>query len=256
MDYKMNKRGQIAIFVVIGIILVAGILLLAFLRNSNRIGTTSVDSSNAEQYIGKCVRDSAQKALDKMIPQGGFVSPGDYKTYNNIKATYICKNVNSYEPCINQYPQYMHSVEQELVQQVRKDIGGCFSALTDELKRKNYDVTYTSPELNVSIKPEVVHTQILTKMTITKSAQTQNYDEFNVDLRSPIYNLIYTAQIIASQEAQYCYFEYVGYSLLHPEVSVKKFTMSDASRVYTIRDSKTKIEMNIAVRGCAIPAGF
>jgi hypothetical protein len=255
MDEKMSKRGQVAIFVIIAIILIVGIGFIFFLRGGG-ISSDVADSSNVEQYISRCVRESTKKTLDKITPQGGFAAPTDYKTYEDVKATYICKNVNYYEACINQYPQYLKSVEKEITTEVNKYLGGCFAALEGELKRQNYDVSYSTPTLKIVMKPDFVDAIVSTKMSVSKNGKTQSYNDFTVRVNSPIYLLTSTAQIIASQEAQYCYFEFLGYSLLHPELTVKEFSMSDATRIYTIADTKTNTKMNIAIKGCTIPAGF
>jgi hypothetical protein len=34
------------------------------------------------------------------------------------------------------------------------------------------------------------------------------------------------------------------------------FTLSDSTKIYTIKDKETGKEFNIATRGCAIPAGI
>ncbi|HLC52957.1 MAG TPA: hypothetical protein VJK03_00280, partial [Candidatus Nanoarchaeia archaeon] len=60
---------------------------------------------------------------------------------------------------------------------------------------------------------------------------------------------------ISSQEAKYCYFEYVGYMILHPEFDIQKTALSDSTKIYTIKDIRTEEVMRIATRSCAIPPG-
>ena len=71
-----------------------------------------------------------------------------------------------------------------------------------------------------------------------------------------MYDLASVANEIASQEAKFCYFEYVGFNILYNDFDIRKDTLSDSTKIYTIKHKKTAAEMNIAVRGCAIPAGF
>ena len=93
-------------------------------------------------------------------------------------------------------------------------------------------------------------------MTIKNNEETRDFEKFDFQFSSPIFNLANIAIEIADQEAKYCYFEYVGYSIIYPRYQISLFTMSDSTRIYTIKDTKTKKEMNIAIRGCALPQGL
>jgi len=94
------------------------------------------------------------------------------------------------------------------------------------------------------------------KITLAKNEQSQTFNEYNIEVMNPLYDLSKVAIEIASQEAKYCYFEYVGYMILYPRFSIEKFAFSDSTKIYTIKDKYTNKEMNIAIRGCAIPPGI
>ena len=89
-----------------------------------------------------------------------------------------------------------------------------------------------------------------------KNGQTMKYNEFNADIKSPLYNLAKIAIEIASQQAKFCYFEYVGYMILYPRYSIDVFAMSDSTKIYSIEDRESGKKLNIAIRSCAIPPGI
>ena len=80
----MNKRGQIALFVIIGVMLVAAILLLAYFRP--QIFKAAVSPEEAQRLVtsqiqpirdltDECMLLAARKTLNTMGRQGGYVIP-------------------------------------------------------------------------------------------------------------------------------------------------------------------------------------
>ena len=84
----------------------------------------------------------------------------------------------------------------------------------------------------------------------------QTISEIATNVRSPLQDIGLVVNEIVSQEAQYCYFEYVGYMILYPDWDIRVTTRSDATKIYTVTHIPTDITMQFAVRGCAFPAGI
>jgi hypothetical protein len=251
---KINIKGQVAIFVIVAIVIVVAIILIFAVYRGPTISITQ--EFEPESFIDNCLRESLRETTLSALPQGGFVNPTDYKLYNNIKVTYLCKNINYYEPCITQYPLYITQIQQDIKTNVEENIETCFITLEDELEKRNYDYSGGEISLEVILKPEIVEVIVFRDFTLSKSGTTRSFNSFTASIKSPIYDLAYIANEIAAQEAEFCYFENVGFNILYNEYDVKKFTMSDSTKIYSIKHKKSGEEMNIAIRGCAIPAGF
>ncbi len=113
--------------------------------------------------------------------------------------------------------------------------------------------------LQINLAPKQINVNVEKKFEITKNEETRKFNKFNVKINSPLYDLAVVAQEIASQEAKYCYFEYLGYSLLYPQVSIEKNQVGSeetATDIYSIRDKITGKELLIAIRSCAMPGGL
>jgi len=134
---KINKKAQISIFVIVALLLVAVIILFFVIYRPPTINIG--EEFSPESFIDKCLRKSLRETVDVMLPQGGFVNPADYKIYNNVKATYLCKNINFYEPCVTQYPLYITRLEQEIEDNTRETIEQCFISLEQELQDRKYE---------------------------------------------------------------------------------------------------------------------
>jgi len=252
----MANKGQISMFVIISILLVGAIILFFALFKTGKINILGNQDFSPESFVSKCVRDSAREKIDVMIPQGGFLNPKDYKIYKDTKVSYLCKNINYYQPCITQYPLYISRLQKELKEGMRKDVEACFVNLEDELKKRNYDFEGGDFNISVVLKPGRVEFNVYRDMKLTKDGISKNINFFSGAIKSPLYDLAFVANEIVRQEAKYCYFEYVGFMLLYNDFDIKKYAMSDSTKIYTIKDKESEMEMNIAVRGCAIPPGF
>ncbi len=249
-----EKRGQVAIFVIVALLLMGAIVLFFVLRTGPTLTVGQVFETQA--FLGQCLRPEIQKTIDDLLANGGFAEPKDTTLYQDKKIVYLCKNINYYQPCVMQHPRYIEEVRLELQEQLMDDIENCFNLLGEELTTRGFtrssgDFTYEAVS-----KPGIVELEIMQNLTISKDGLSQSYEKFIIISRSPFYDLISVAHEIARQEAQFCYFENLGYSLLYRDIEIKKDVKSDSTKIYTLEHKETGKELMIAIRGCAIPAGF
>ena len=124
------------------------------------------------------------------------------------------------------------------------------------MQDRKYEFSGGDIVLEAKLKPGIVELTVFRDFSFSKGGVSQDFDSFTTGLSNPLYDLAYVANEIASQEAKFCYFEYVGYNILYNKFDIRKHTLSDSTKIYNIKDKQTGKEMNIAIRGCAIPAGF
>lgn len=251
----MSLRGQVSIFVILGIVVAVTLaLLIVFSRGSVRIG--EIGSWDAESFIESCVRDSLETHAEVALPQGGFVRPASTIRYKGIDVPYVCYNANFYQSCISQYPRYLTTVEEQLTEAVGQDIESCFDGLREEAVRRGYAISIGAISHRVVLKPHMIEVPVNADVSLTKDSSVSSFSGFVTLQQSPLYNLAQLAQEIASQESKFCYFEYVGFMLLYPEFEIRKDVLSESTKIYTLIDTESGKTSQIAVRGCAIPAGF
>ncbi len=250
----MNKKGQVTIFVFVAIIIVAGIMLVFLIQRAPRINIGQ--GFEPENFISSCVRETSKEIVNEIMPQGGFVDPSDFKLYNNHRVTYLCKNINQYEPCIVQYPNLISRLQQEIKENIEDDVEKCYNLLESELEKRNYQYEGGEVEIEVELRPKQIEIVVKRDFSISRNNEVRAFDEFQVLLLSNLYDLGWLANEIVAQETKFCYFENVGFNAIYPEFDIRKEVMSDATKIYTIINKQTMEEMNIAIRGCAIPAGF
>ena len=116
MGEKINRRGQVALWVILGVILAASVLLFFALTREPTItrplqGDVSFD---VQSYLQECVGEHVEEAVGTMLPQGGFITPRNPVYFDNTYIEYLCENVGLYEPCINQHPMFMYDLKKEI----------------------------------------------------------------------------------------------------------------------------------------------
>jgi hypothetical protein len=254
---KINKRGQMVIWVIVALFLVISIAFFLFIdRRVSSPTEVIVREVNPERFIDDCVNAHVDSVVDIILPQGGFVNPVLSKEYKGDDISYLCYNRGNYRPCIQQHPLLLSDMEFEITSYLGLLVDTCFSDLAVELEKRSSEVTLGDMEVNVALGINRVYVDISRELIISKNGESTRFRDFDTEVISPVYNLGRIASEIAAQEARYCHFEYVGYMILYPEVEITKTPLSDSTIIYSITDKASESKMNIAIRGCAIPPGF
>jgi len=251
----MAKKGQVTIWVIIAIVIVSIVLLFLFLREKNPFPEPT-KGVNPVPFIQTCARQAVYENLEKIMAQGGFINPTNYKLYKNTKIAYLCENEGYFKPCINQHPMFLNEVENELLNATYEKIDECFYNLKSELEKHNTQMNFKEINVSIAFAPQRIKLSIYRETEISERGENKKFRDFSVDITHPIYDLIMVANEIASQEAKYCYFEYVGYMMEYPNFDIRKESLSDSTKIYIIKERISGKSLSIAIRGCAIPPGL
>lgn len=252
-----SRKAQITIFIIIALLLIAGIVLYFLLLRKPEVNP--VQYANPAAFMDSCIKDYTQEAVNIMLPQGGYTEPKNYKLYEDNKVAYLCYTSKYYSACTNQEPLYIMHLEDEINSYIKPKIQECFSLLRQDLEKRGYSIEEKGLETTVSLEPKRVKVSMKKYIKLSKGNEVQEFDEFDSSLQSPLYDLGIIAQEIASQEARFCDFEYLGYMMLHKEYDIEKKAVGSgetASKIYIIGDRASGKKLYIAIRSCAIPPGF
>ena len=248
-----NQRAQATIFIIVAVLMIAAVGVVFLLKFQQTPTTTTSPERNPGAFIESCVKEKMQENIDLVVSQGGFIEPKDFKIYNDIKTSYLCKNVVNYEPCINMHPMFFSEISKDLKNNIAPFIDECLVNLKETLEKDKYGVVFgEETEVSVNLVPNQVLLKIVKDITITKSEETFTFNEMIISFNTALYDLVLIATRIADNEARFCYFEYGGYMNLYPDYFIKFHLMSDSTKIYSIKDRTTEEEMNIAIRGCAL----
>ncbi len=259
---KIYKRGQMSIFIIIGIMLVSLIALFFLMRQGVIPSIGKSPETNPNSFLETCMRDKIKDTLNILLSQGGYINNPLSKKFkfegekNYSYISYLCYNQNYYLPCINQEPLLIQHLKKEIKNYISDDIENCFGELGSSLEEQGYvvDAVYKGFEVDLVSKKIII--DIDGKLTLTKTDETKKIEKFKIIFLTRLYDLAVVGQEIVSQEAKYCNFEQLGFMLLYPQFKIDKFRTGDSTIIYTVQHSDSKEKFRFAVRSCVIPPGI
>lgn len=248
----MNKRGQVSVFAIAGVIIIILIALFFFLRNEYGffISPTVFLSDKAkpiEDNLKFCVDKSVKDSLRDFLKQGGDFFPGQYNFYQSKFVKYYCTNIPNTDKCLNVMPGFGDIVK-SFNDRLQLDVNNCVDkdlvkgglgydvnagVLTTEtvvsgnnlLVKVNYDVKIKKNEFSQSV-----------------SGITRNYDV-------PLEDLYKVAVDIVNAEANAGFFEQLLYMLNERGQFIINIDKPYPDKIYKINKKDNDYELWFAVEG-------
>ncbi|MDP2947553.1 MAG: hypothetical protein Q8N88_05555 [Nanoarchaeota archaeon] len=177
---NMRKRGQVTVFIIIGVVALIVISLILFLRNQTGLFVPKQEflkgvSENIKDSISECIDTYAKDGLNLMYDQGGKINPTDYKLYQSKKVSYLCTNIPKDKRCLNLL-QPLSSWEKELDDYLKLNLDQCINLDAFKSSLGAYDIKYEGYDINTQILEEEVLVEVKPKITITKDGKNLNVD--------------------------------------------------------------------------------
>ena len=151
-ENKLGKKGQITIFVIIAIVIVAAIGLV-FYQDIRKWINPSIKDFMPNDCIGREVKYS----LNQTMIHGGLLSPELYFNYNNEAVNYICYTSEWYKTCVMQNPMLKQDIEKEVLANSSMGIKSCINNMKRGFEKIGYAVqSIGSESASISIVPDKI----------------------------------------------------------------------------------------------------
>ena len=226
-----NKKGQIAVFIIIAIVIVLGILLLVFVRfNSENVTDSSklIGNDRIVYELENCIDLNLKTAVQILGLQGGYLVKDFESIETSIGNIAIVYSGTSKLLSINQ-------IEGEISNYLEKIIPLC-------LEEDNYDFEfeYETRSVRSTIKSDEIEALASIYITIDKDDSTETIDLSHKSVRDSNFKDIYDAasDIVLAHSRDP---EYVDISLLSEYGYDISFISIDNYVLYIIKDEDFKI---------------
>ena len=249
-----SRKGQVTIFIIIGIVIVVAILSLVFLMGQDGDGVKPSDLEPRDIVVG-CVRDVVEESIDKMLRNGGEVLASQAISYDGREWNYLCYQADFYKGCYNIHPMLEMQIEAEIVRDTQDEVQECFNTMRIDFEDRGFDVGGGPTEYSVNLLPEMVQISLSKRIDVSKEGASQSFGNFDTEILTPIYELVQISMDVVNAESQYCNFEYNGYMLLYPKYDIRRIDYSN-SKIYRLVDRRSGAEFRFAVRSCAFAPGM
>ena len=111
----MEKRGQVTIYIMIGVFILLVVLLIFFLKGDvlgvkkflgfGKVKNTDLylkdQMTQISNEVNRCVDLEAGKALKILGDQGGYFVPENYLFYYGYNIAYLCSEIKDKNSCLN-----------------------------------------------------------------------------------------------------------------------------------------------------------
>ncbi|VVB82134.1 Uncharacterised protein [uncultured archaeon] len=254
--WMINKRGQVTIFIIIAIIIVAAALLIYSFYPQIQ-SSLGVQEQNPNSYIQFCLENDLKDTVNKISTQGGDVNPVDnYVLYNDTQIKFLCYTGEFYRSCIIQQPMLKQHIESEINKVMNSKVDACFASLKQSYEGRGYTVTLQTGIKNFELLPKRVAATLNYSLVLTKGTDVQKYNSFVVFLNNNIYELSSIANSILNWESLYGDSETTTYMTFYHDLKVEKKLGDNGAKIYILTDRVSGNKFQFAVRSQVWPAGY
>ncbi len=257
MKRGMSKRGQITIFIVVAVIIVAlaGIIYLVY----PKITHPNVVSTTPTEYIQDCMENEIKEVAEEISMHGGDLEPEFYAEYfedgKKYTVEYLCYTKEYYKQCVMQQPLLKSHIESEIKEAIKNKATKCFNNLEESYKKKGYEVSLTRNDYSVELLPNKIFVVFDYPLTLTKGG-SDKYTKFEVDVKSNLYRLVTIAHKILKWEAQYGDSDISMYMDTNYWLKAEKKKKTDGTKIYILTDKESNERFMFASRSVAWPPGY
>ncbi|MDD5699729.1 MAG: hypothetical protein PHH00_00855 [Candidatus Nanoarchaeia archaeon] len=259
--FPKNRRGQITIFIILGLIVVGAAVLVYFLYP--QIKSTFFGTTDPSGFIQTCMEDKIKETVQKISLQGGSVSPGlSFPYYNEelnklYHVEYLCYTNKYQQPCVMQQPLLQGHMINEIKTEIGPIAAECFRQLKESYERRGYSANLIEGSTVVDILPDRVVVTFNKEFTITKG-ESQRYEQFSVLVNNNLYELSAIANSILNWESNPDYGDAPTqiYMANYHNLIVEKKEQTDGTKVYILTDLNTNDIFQFATRSFAAPGGY
>jgi hypothetical protein len=178
-----NKRGQLTIFIIIAILVVAGVAMFFILRGSAKDKPSgNVDVEPVYNYVQECMEDLGEKTLYEIAKNGGYA--------DSDKNYYLIRGENNMPSKEN--------VEEEISEYFNRNFYTCSEGYVDF---SDYEIQEERIETEAIILEDKIKFNINYPLTVIKGDSYSRVTEFKFEFPSRL-NLVYdyVAEFISEQE--------------------------------------------------------
>lgn len=243
-----NKKGQVTLFIIIGIIVVVSALLIFIFKPKIISSTTRLDTQNPSAYIDACIEDKIDETLNQIYLNGGDLNPSAFVIYDSEKIGYLCYTNEYNKPCVNQQPLLESHIKNEINSEIKDELNNCFDSLEENYKRKGYEVNLQKGILNIEIQTEKIIFDLTNyEITVTKQ-NTESYDSFGISMKSDLYTILSIVNNIIEEEIKIGDVNTMMYMTAFRNFKLEKNQISGGTTVYVLTNKDTQTKFQFASR--------
>jgi hypothetical protein len=250
----INKDGQLALFVIFGLLIVVGIIASFLLLPSPEIFNKS-SSKNPMQYIQPCISKSLENVIPEYLNKGFYFNPDKTLNYSGEIVAYHCYTDDKNKLCLRNDAQNKARIERELKDKILPEVEKCF--LNFQKDNKGHLIEMQETILFLDILPGKININTKKNIEISKPGEeSYSYSNFNTYINSPIFDLIRISNEILNEELycdclkDSCTANTARFMKNNLGYTVSVYIGGSYDKVYTISNYYKDFQFNFAIKNC------
>ena len=240
----ISKKGQIAVYVIIAIVIVAGIIILYTFREQIFVKQIPADLQPVFDYYASCIKDEAEAAISLAGSQGGHVDPGDYipgSTYAPFSSQlnflgfpvpywyYISGNglVKENVPTKSEIADEISSFIEE---RVNADCN------IDEFYARGFSIELGEPSVETTIQDTKIIVDLSANTVVSKGESSARKTSESVEVLSNFGKMYNTATSIYNKEKSDAFLENYSVDVLRTYAPVDGVEISCSGKIWKTRE--------------------
>jgi flagellar basal body-associated protein FliL len=242
-----NKSGQVTIFIIIGIIIVAASVLIYTFYPKIKSSFTGEESS-PQAYMQLCVEDKLSEVVNTVASQGGNLNSKNALFYKGVGIEYLCYTEELYAPCIVQQPMLTQHIASQIEEGIKETVDECFDSLQESYKKKGYTVNLRRGFEDVELYPTKIVSTYNHTFTITKGDNAETYKSFVITTDNNLYELALLSNNILEWESTFGDADEKMYMIYYPNIKAEKIRKESGEKIYILTNRETGDVFRFAVK--------
>ena len=189
-----QKRGQLTLFIIIGIVIIASILTLLFVYNPSFLDSfRPIVVPDTFEY---CVKQGVDGIVDDLALTAGFTGSYFNKTYQGVAVPYACYTEEYYKPCVVQVPFLEEEFKDSFLVLAEEEIENCFNDYVEEFTRQGYAVSAGEIEVELELQMDKLDVAISAPLVISDGNATTTLEDYTLEIPTEIYNVLMLAILV------------------------------------------------------------
>src|SRR3989338_5401018 len=188
----MRKRGQVSVFIIIGVIILFAIIFIFALIGGFQDKVREI--TNPKEYLSSqmndvrkavisCIDTETKNALNVLSSQGGYFEPDYYTNYFGNKVAFLCYRIKPGESCYNMFLT-RSQINEQLGPRLENGIKSCVDNKLVAFNGKDYTLTKGSFGFDYEFSEEFLLVNLDYPITLKKGNFTETRDKYSKETRT------------------------------------------------------------------------
>jgi len=234
----VNKRGQITIFIIVALVLVAGIGVYLFVTKGGTSTNIPSEFQPVENYYLSCISELGSEGIGFLESTGGFIELPEFVRGSPMAP--LSSQLNFFG---NNLPYWFYSSDGKIVSQaptknsMEEQLGRFIEERLDrcdfaDYSSQGYEIDRSNPSADVSINDREVVVNLRENTVYTYQSLTSNVNSHNVKINSDLGKMYSKAIEIFNNELQEMFLENYTLDVLRLYTPVDGVEISCAPKVW------------------------